>query len=78
MIDQKVATRKMIDRCKALNKKVLAWTVDNPEMVLPLLDRGVDGIITDNPPIIAARLNEIRGLSSVQRLILRARNALAD
>ena len=78
MIDQKVATRKMIDRCKALNKKVLAWTVDNPEMVLPLLDRGVDGIITDNPPIIAARLNEIRGLNSVQRLILRARNALAD
>jgi hypothetical protein len=57
---------------------VLAWTVDNPEMVLPLLDRGVDGIITDNPPIIAARLNEIRGLNSVQRLILRARNALAD
>ena len=78
MIDQKVATRDMINRCKASKKKVLAWTVDDPEMVLPLLDRGVDGIITDNPPIIAARLNEIRGLNSVQRLILRARNALAD
>lgn len=78
MIDQKVATRSIINRCKASKKKVLAWTVDDPELVLPLLDRGVDGIITDNPPVIAARLNEIRQLNPVQRLILRARNALAD
>jgi len=78
MIDQKKATRRVNDRAQASGKLVLAWTVDDPAMVLPLLDRGVDGIITDNPPVISERLNEIRQLNTVQRLVLRARNALAD
>lgn len=78
MIDQKMATRRVNDLAQASGKQVLAWTVDDPEMVLPLLDRGVDGIITDNPPVIMSRLQEIRHLNTVRRLILRARNILAD
>ena len=41
----------MVARCHALGAPVLAWTVDDPELV-PWLDRlGVDGVVTNDPRI---------------------------
>jgi len=79
MIDQKMATQKLVERCKAVgNRFVLAWTVDNPDKVLPLIDNGVRGIITDNPPLIRERYDELRNLSTLGRLVIRVRNEIAD
>ena len=46
-----VLTPAVVARCHALGVPVLAWTVDDPEVV-PWLDRlGVDGVITNDPRI---------------------------
>ena len=44
----------VVARCHALGAPVVAWTVDDAE-VLPWLDRaGVDGVVTNDPRIFAA------------------------
>jgi len=46
-----VVTPAVVARCHALGAPVLAWTVDDPELV-PWLDRlGVDGVVTNDPRI---------------------------
>lgn len=37
---------------KALGLKVVVWTVNKPEDMAALIDRGVDGIITDRPDLL--------------------------
>jgi glycerophosphoryl diester phosphodiesterase len=46
-----IITPAVVARCHALGAPVLAWTVDDPEVV-PWLDRlGVDGVVTNDPRI---------------------------
>jgi glycerophosphoryl diester phosphodiesterase len=79
MIDQKMATQRLVERCRASgNRFVLAWTVDDPNKILPLIDNGVAGIITDNPPVIRERYEELRQLSTLGRLLIRVRDEIAD
>ena len=79
MIDQKMATQRLVERCRASgNRFVLAWTVDDPNKILPLIDNGVAGIITDNPPLIRERYEELRQLSTLGRLLIRVRDEIAD
>ncbi|MFM7591850.1 MAG: glycerophosphodiester phosphodiesterase family protein, partial [Isosphaeraceae bacterium] len=79
MIDEKMATQALVERCRVAGGRfVLAWTVDNPDKVLPLIDNGVRGIITDNPPVIRERYDELRNLSTLSRLVIRVRNEIAD
>ncbi len=48
-----VISEPVVARCHALGAPVLAWTVDDPE-VLPWLERaGVDGVVTNDPRIFA-------------------------
>jgi glycerophosphoryl diester phosphodiesterase len=48
-----VISEPVVARCHALGAPVLAWTVDDPE-VLPRLDAaGVDGVVTNDPRIFA-------------------------
>ncbi len=78
MLSVELSTRRFVDRARAVNKNVYAWTIKDPDLMLPLIDRGVAAIISDDPVPMMARLEEIRALSNVERLILRARDALAD
>lgn len=78
MLSVELSTQRFIARAKAVGKNVYAWTIKDPDLVLPLIDRGVAAIISDDPVPMMARLAEIRALSNVERLILRARDALAD
>jgi glycerophosphoryl diester phosphodiesterase len=78
MVSTRKATRRLVERATARNMKIHAWTVNNPDLLLRLVDRGVANVITDDPAAMRARLQEIRGLHPVARLLLRTRNLLAD
>ena len=53
-----------------------AWTVNESKWVAPLVDAGVENIITDDPAAMRARLDEIRRLNTAERVLLRVREAL--
>jgi glycerophosphoryl diester phosphodiesterase len=49
-----------VDRVHALGMEVHAWTVDAPADMREVLDRGVDGVITNKPGLLDAVLAERR------------------
>jgi glycerophosphoryl diester phosphodiesterase len=77
MVETSRATRQLVDRAAVRGTKIHAWTVKDLALVAPLLDNGVDNIITDDPAGIRARLDEIRDLSTPERLLLRASHAVS-
>lgn len=76
MVKANLATQSFVERAHAARIRVHAWTVNNPNMVAPLLDAGVDNLITDDVVAIRAQVAEIDDLPPVQRLLLRTRHAL--
>jgi len=76
MVKSSLATRKLVDRARLRNIAVHAWTVNDPAQVGPLLDAGVANVITDDPARIRTEVDGINTLSTIQRLLLRARHAL--
>lgn len=50
-----------IKEAQSLEMKVLAWTVNDPALMLRMLDWGVDGLITDRPDL-ARKVLESRGV----------------
>lgn len=51
-----VATRGLLRRAHAAGKHVHVWTIDDPDEMRLLLDRGVDGLMTDRTDILKAVL----------------------
>ncbi|TBL78655.1 glycerophosphodiester phosphodiesterase [Paenibacillus thalictri] len=47
------ASKSLVEAVHAAGLRIFCWTVRTREAVQPLLDAGVDGIITDNPDYIA-------------------------
>ena len=78
MVKTSIATRRLVDAAADRGMPVHAWTVDDPDQLVRLLDRGVANVITDDPVAMRARLEEIRSLRPTARLLLRTRNLLAD
>ena len=76
MVGADRAQRALVDRAAARNIAVHAWTVNDAALVAPLVDQGVANIITDDPVLIRARLDEVRNLGPTERLLLRVRNEL--
>jgi glycerophosphoryl diester phosphodiesterase len=77
MVKANLATESFVERAHAAGIRVHAWTVNNPNMVAPLLDASVDNLITDDVFAIRAKIEEIDDLTPVQRLLLRTRHALS-
>ena len=53
-----IATRGLVRRAHAAGKHVHVWTIDDAEEIRELLDRGVDGVMTDRTDILKAVLVE--------------------
>jgi len=67
------ATPSLLRRAHAAGKQVHVWTVNAPEAMLRMLERGVDNIITDDPALLAKLMRERNSLDTAEILGLRLR-----
>jgi glycerophosphoryl diester phosphodiesterase len=67
------ASSSLVRRAHAAGKGVHVWTVNEPEAMLLMIERGVDNIITDDPALLARVIGERRTLSRPELLGLRLR-----
>ena len=50
--NQTFLTPDLVAEARALDLVVIPWTVNEPAMMVKLLDMGVDGIISDRPDLV--------------------------
>jgi len=67
------ATPALVRRAHAAGKAVHVWTVDKPEVMLQMIERGVDNIITNDPALLAKVMRDRNTLSAPEMLGLRLR-----
>jgi glycerophosphoryl diester phosphodiesterase len=67
------ATARLVRRARAAGKDVAAWTVNDPEVMLRMIERGVDNIITDDPALLVRVMKERKALDRAEILGLRLR-----
>ena len=56
----KVITAGLIEDAHKFNKKVHAWTIDDPNQMNELIEMGIDGIMTDSPELLKTVLAKKR------------------
>ncbi len=71
-INARFATRKLIRRIHRSGRDVFAWTVDEPTMISSLMNRDIDGIITNRPDIARQVLVSRAEMSLAERLLTEA------
>jgi glycerophosphoryl diester phosphodiesterase len=67
------ASSSLVRRARAVGKEVAVWTVNDPEVMLRMIERGVDNIITDDPALLVRVMRERAALSKAEILGLRLR-----
>jgi glycerophosphoryl diester phosphodiesterase len=67
------ATPELLRKAHAARKEVAVWTVDKPEVMQRMIERGVDNIITNEPALLKRVMQDRDRLSSPERLALRLR-----
>jgi len=67
------ATTSLVRRARAAGKDVAVWTVNDPEVMLRMIERGADNIITDDPALLVRVMRERAALSNAEILGLRLR-----
>lgn len=70
-VNSKFATYDFISKAHKSGKKVYAWTVNDPEKMATLVNRDIDGLITDRPALARKFLDERKTLTTPERLLLR-------
>jgi glycerophosphoryl diester phosphodiesterase len=76
MLSHTKITRQVVDRASTRGIEIHAWTVNDPNLVLKLIDAGVRNIITDDTLQIREQLKVIETLRPIERLLLRAKNGM--
>lgn len=66
-------TEPLLRRAHAAGKEVHVWTVNTPEMMLRMIELGVDNIITDDPARLAQVMRARNALTAPEMLGLRLR-----
>jgi len=67
------ARASLVRRAHRAGKDVHVWTVNDPEVMLRMIERGVDNIITDDPALVARVMRERNALDTAEILALRLR-----
>lgn len=65
------ATTVLIGDAARHRKAVYAWTLNDAQSISRALDRGVDGIITDDPRLVTQVLADRAELTDIERMLLR-------
>ena len=68
-INSRFASRNFIRRAHAAGKEVYVWTVNDAASMSQMLNRGVDGLLTDRPELAKQVLAERAQMSLAERLI---------
>lgn len=69
-VNQQYITPDLVQRAEQQNMKLYAWTVNQRESIISVVQKGVDGIITDFPERVIYIIEEINGLTRAERLLL--------
>jgi glycerophosphoryl diester phosphodiesterase len=72
-----LVTERLLERAHEARREVHAWTIDDPDIMGRLIDRGVDGLITNDPATAVAVRDERERLPVWQRVLLGLRSRLA-
>jgi glycerophosphoryl diester phosphodiesterase len=67
------ATPAAIREAHRANKQVHVWTVNDPQIMLQMIENGVDNLITDRPDLLRTVLDERAQLSDPEKVALRLR-----
>jgi glycerophosphoryl diester phosphodiesterase len=63
----------LVTQAKAAGKQVHVWTVNKPEVMLRMIERDVDNIITDDPATLVRVMRDRSGLTPQEQVGLRLR-----
>jgi glycerophosphoryl diester phosphodiesterase len=72
------ATSDVIRRAHAVGKQVHVWTVDRAEVMLRMIERGADNLITNDPELAVRVVQEHRSLPAFDGFALRLRVLFTD
>ena len=67
------ARTSLVSQAKAAGKQVHVWTVNKPEVMLRMIERDVDNIITDDPAALVRVMRDRNGLTPQEQVGLRLR-----
>jgi glycerophosphoryl diester phosphodiesterase len=67
------ASAAMIRRVHAADKGVHVWTVNRPDAMLLMIERGANNLITDDPALAVHLIARVQALAPPERLALRLR-----
>jgi glycerophosphoryl diester phosphodiesterase len=67
------ATPSLIRQAKAAGKPIHVWTVNKPEVMLRMIERDVDNIITDDPATLVRVMHDRNALSPQEQVGVRLR-----
>jgi glycerophosphoryl diester phosphodiesterase len=72
------ATATLVDQARAAGKKVHVWTVNKPEVMLRMIERDVDNIITDDPAMLVRVMRDRNALTPQEQVGVRLRVLFTD
>jgi glycerophosphoryl diester phosphodiesterase len=65
-----LATARFVRSAHKRGKQIYAWTVNDPVQMFLLMNRGVDGLITDEPALARSVIEQRAELNAVERLMV--------
>jgi glycerophosphoryl diester phosphodiesterase len=68
-VNARFATRSLINKLHHADKEIYVWTVDDPVSMSSLMNRGVDGVITNLPEVAKNVLTQRASMSNTDRLL---------
>lgn len=75
-VNTEVLTDRLIRAVHRREKRLYAWTVDDPRAMIRLAERGVGGMVTNAPDVLIRIRQEREELTDVERRLLAARYLL--